>query len=151
MKAFQFRLEKVRQIRETQRRESQARFMDERRRLAQEVQRLTARQSERQRAERMYSGFARGATRVTKLLAARYYLSVAELEVLKQRKSVLTAEERAEVARLELVDKTKDKKVLDRLREHRLAEYHVHAQREKQKQIDDTARQNYFRRHRRKS
>ena len=150
MKAFQFRLEKVRKVRETQRRQSQAQFMDERRRLAEEVGRLTTRRHERQRAEQMYSGSAKGTTRAGRLLAARYYLSAAEVEVLRQRKNVFTAEERAEVARLDLVEKTKDKKVLDRLRERRLTEYHITAQREKQKQIDDTARQNYFRRHPRK-
>ena len=93
----------------------------------------------------MYSDSARGETRSINILNARHYLSAAEQQVFQQGKNVTDAEQKVEQARLDLVEKTRNKEMLNRLRERRLAEHTVLAQREKQKQIDETARQNYFR------
>jgi len=93
----------------------------------------------------MYSDSARGETRSVNILNARHYLSVAEQQVFQQGENVTAAEQKVEQARLDLVEKTKNKEMLNRLRERRLAEHTVLSQREKQKQIDETARQNYFR------
>lgn len=95
----------------------------------------------------MYSDSARGKTRSDDILAARRYLSVAEVQVVNQGKNVAAAEQKVEEKRIDLVEKTRNKEILDRLRERRLAEYTIWAQREKQKQIDETARHNYFRSH----
>ena len=105
-------------------------------------------QRERQRAENMYSQSAHGETRADNILVARDYLGTTENREAEQEKNVITAEQKTEESRLNLLEKTKDKKTLDRLRERRLAEYAINAQREKQKQIDETARQNYFRKRR---
>ena len=146
MKVFRFRLEKVRQIRETQRRQSQARFLETRRRLAAQIKRLADVRQEKERAEHLYSKSARGEIRVDDLLAARHYLSTTEGDVATQKENVTAAEEKVEESRRDLLEKAKDKKIMDRLRERRAAEHAIYAQREKQKQIDETARQNYFRR-----
>ena len=150
MKAFRFRLEKVRRIRETQRRQSQAQFMETQRLLAAQIRQLAKVQRERQRAECMYSASAHGETRAGNILGARYYLAATEGRVAAQKENVATAEQKVEESRVDLIEKTKDKKILDRLRERCLAEHTINAQREKQKQIDETARQNYFRRQRTK-
>jgi len=94
----------------------------------------------------MYSGSARGVTYPLDLQTALHYLKSSESHVAGQAKHVAAAEEKVEEGRQDLVQKTKDKKMLDLLRERRQAEYSVWQQREKQKQIDDTARQNYLRR-----
>jgi len=95
----------------------------------------------------MYSDSARGKTRSDDILAARHYLSVTEEQVFNRGRNVAAAEQKVEEKRTDLVEKTRNKEILDRLRERRLAEYTVWAQREKQKQIDETARHNYFRAH----
>jgi flagellar FliJ protein len=144
MKAFQFRLEKVRQIRETQRRQSQAGFLRARRLLSEQLKRLAALDDKRQQAALVYADAAQGRFTVGCVAAARRYLTATEHNVARQGKNVATAEEHLEETRVDLMEKTKDKKVLDRLHDKRLAEYQVEAQREKQKQIDETARQKYL-------
>jgi flagellar FliJ protein len=113
--------------------------------LAEQNKHLAEVQSEEKRAVEMYSDSARGETRSDGLLAARRYLSMTEQQVVGQQKNVAAAEQQVEEKRFDLVEKTRNKEILDRLRERRLAEYTVWAQREKQKQIDETARHNYFR------
>lgn len=92
----------------------------------------------------MYAGAAHGQTTAGHVANARRYLTATEQGVVRQGKNVATAEEHVEETRLDLMEKAKDKKVLDRLHEKRLAEYQIEAQREKQKQIDETARQKYL-------
>jgi flagellar FliJ protein len=137
----------VRQVRETLRRQSQAKFLQARRRLVEQLSRLTILEEKQQQAGVAYAGSARGRTTAVHVATARHYLSATELHVAEQGKNVATAEGKVEEARQDLMEKAKDKKILDRLRERQLAEYRVNAQREKQKQIDETARQKYFRVH----
>jgi len=94
----------------------------------------------------LYCGSARGVTYSIDLQSALHYLKKSESQVAGQSKHVAAAEQRVEEGRQDLVQKTKDKKILDLLRERRQAEYSIWRQREKQKQIDDTARQNFLRR-----
>lgn len=113
--------------------------------MAEQLNRLKALAEKRQQATEVYATSARGRTTVVRVSTARQYLSATERHLADQGNRVAGANKKVEEARQDLMDKTKNKKVLDRLRERRFAEFRVHAQREKQKQIDETARQKYFR------
>jgi len=112
--------------------------------LAEQLSRLAVLEDKKRQATLVYAGTTRGRTTTGHVVAARRYLTATERNVLRQEKNVAVAEDHVEDTRQDLAEKTKDKKVLDMLRDRRHAEYQVDAQREKQKQIDETARQKYL-------
>ncbi len=141
MKVFQFRLEKVRQIRETQRRQSQARLLQTKRALNDQRRRLAYLFEREQQAESLYARAAQGVTSVTDIISSNAYVYASRKKTQAQQGEVTKAEDEVETAREELLERTKDKRVLDQLHDRRKAEYAVLAQREKQKQIDEVASQ----------
>ena len=137
MKRFRFRLERVHRVREAVRKIKQVALARERMKAIQEEQRLASIVERVNRAEERIRVYAGGTFEVGGMVTASKALRSLERQERAQEEVVEAARRRVEEARQELLKARKDARVLERLKERRLARHTVEAMRAEQDSLDD--------------
>lgn len=142
MKKFSFRLEKnlnlARQIENEARIEHQS-FLRERDRLAEQLVILN------QRLQLLMHSIRNLEGDVQEIILYKDYISVTRTAIQEKEQELDHAEILLEKSRLNLVEKSRETKTLDKLKEREWDEYILENNRQEQKIIDEVAVNSYFR------
>ncbi|MDD3853197.1 MAG: flagellar export protein FliJ [Syntrophomonadaceae bacterium] len=142
MKKFSFRLEKnlnlARQIENEARIEHQS-FLRERDRLAEQLAILN------QRLQLLMHSIRNLEGDVQEIILYKDYISVTRTAIQEKEQELDHAEILLEKSRLNLVEKSRETKTLDKLKEREWDEYILENNRQEQKIIDEVAVNSYFR------
>lgn len=137
MRRFQFRLEKLLELRGFYERKAELLLAEKAGRCALLDSRLRANADERWRAGREMFSAGR---MLADFRASELYMKRLDRDREKLVEELAAAELEREEARLDYVEKRKSREVLDKFKERRQAEYYRLAEREEIKVLDDMAR-----------
>ena len=137
MRRFRFGLDKLLGVRRARLREAQGRYGAAVAEVAAIEREIARMQQSREEHKRLLAAMGTGVLRRNEAMATRLYLDRTWLAILRAREACRRAEERSEAVRAELVEARRGVRVLELLRERRLAAWRRQAEREETAELDD--------------
>lgn len=136
-RGFKFRLEKVLDMRIQKEQRLQQRFQELLAMAEFERQKLAALEERQQQYREELSQKQKGSVEVNEVMNYLSYLELLAEAIIQQTEILREAEERAEEARLDLVQASQEKKAVEKLKEKQLEEYNKEQLREEIIFLDD--------------
>lgn len=136
-RGFKFRLEKVLDMRIQKEQRLQQRFQELLAMAELERQKLAALEERQQQYREELSQKQRGSVEVNEVMNYLSYLELLAEAIIQQTEILREAEERAEEARLDLVQASQEKKAVEKLKEKQLEEFNKEQLREEIIFLDD--------------
>ena len=147
MKPFRFRLGRLLQIKQAEKKQRAAELARERHELFQKEAALADSQQERAQVQRSYAALTTRPARACEWDGAILALEASELEISRRLEIVRRAAEQVEQARERLIQKAREAETLDRLRQRQWREHTLENLRSEQKENDARAVTQYTRDH----
>lgn len=139
MKKFSFRLQKLMDAKEGEERQKQRELGLEQSKLTEEERQLQQLDQQRDEAETGQRRLIGGAAKVSDLLIQHTWQRSLDKQIRKQEEVVDKQETRVENARDILVEVSREKKLLEKLKQRRYDEHKMLNERDQQNQLDDIA------------
>jgi len=142
MKRFEFSLQKVMEVRQTEEKALQRHLADARHNLhvvQEELNALLARlEQQLERKQKMNGGTMNSA----RYMLLQNYIQCLQEDIDASNERIMELEKKVEEARLMLLEKTKEKKAIEKLRDNQFEEYRREAKKEEQVFLDEITAQN---------
>lgn len=139
MKKFNFRLQKLMDAKQGEERQKQRELGFEQSKLSEEEERLGKLDKDRQEADSGQRKLIGSSAKVSDLLVQHFWQRTLDKKIRVQEEVVDEQEQQVEDARERLVEVSREKKLLEKLRERRFNEHKVQNDRSQQNQLDDIA------------
>ena len=137
MKRFRFRLQRVMDARVTIERQRQRDMAEAQGELADQQKKLKELEAELEETERDQRNMVQRPVKAGDALIQHRWHRELRTRIRVQQEQVAKAATKVEEARVRLVEASKDRKVLEKLKERRLEEYHKEELTQQQNQLDD--------------
>ncbi len=143
--AFEFRYQRVLDVRNLEEDREKARFAEVQHRYHQEKEELQSLKQELRELLERESTTRQGRQKAGSIIQMRRYAKLLENKIEEQKQTVEEWEEKLEEQRQELIEATQERRVMETLRENDFEKYREEVQKEAQKAADEVATQQYHR------